>query len=263
MKTRAIDLTRVLRETFTYIWRSDIKIFAGSLAFATILGIVPMLAVAFAAIQGLGYLDLGAQKIEPFIYENLAPAAGELVHEHLTRFLQNTRFGTIGIAGIIGLCVTTLLTFNQFTIALNRILGTTKKRRPWHTALKIIIFFTVAPTLVGLSLSITALLPFMQGELLALLVNTVALGTVYKILSHYPIPWSALLIATSTTAVLWELAKWAYAGYAIKAVNYSTLYGPLSALPLFFLWIYVAWFVVLTGAALIRTLINTKKENAK
>ncbi len=260
MKTRAIGLMNIIRETFAHAKHSDLKIFAGSLAFTTVLGIVPMLAVAFAAIQALGYLDIGASKIEPFIYANLAPAASDVVHQHMTSFLNNTKAGAVGVVGGVGLLLTTLLTFNQFTVALNRILGTTTKQRGWHTALKITVFFMVAPALVALSLATTALLPFVQGETLAIIVNTVALGSMYKILSHRKLPWGDLIVGSAITGVMWEVAKWSYTVYAVKTAQYSKVYGPLSALPLFFLWVYVAWFVVLIGAALIRSLIVTKEK---
>jgi membrane protein len=47
--------------------------------------------------------------------------------------------------------------------------------------------------------------------------------------------------------LLFEAAKKAYTLYATNAISYSAIYGTMGAVPLFLLWIYVAWLVVLFG----------------
>ena len=52
------------------------------------------------------------------------------------------------------------------------------------------------------------------------------------------------LVAT----LFWEVAKYGYTAYAAKVVVYSKIYGSLGIIPLFLLWIYYSWVVVLVGA---------------
>ena len=48
-------------------------------------------------------------------------------------------------------------------------------------------------------------------------------------------------------AVLWEAGKWGFTRYIGYSSNLERLYGQMALLPLFLLWIYVTWLIVLFG----------------
>jgi membrane protein len=67
---------------------------------------------------------------------------------------------------------------------------------------------------------------------------------------HVKVRIRAALPAGLAAAVIWEISKIGFATYLKSATHYNLIYGPLAALPLFFLWVFISWAVVLFGAQL-------------
>lgn len=82
--------------------------------------------------------------------------------------------------------------------------------------------------------------------------STVVLSTLLLLLAYTVVPntrvrlWPALCGAV-LAAVLWEASKWGFAQYLARSAGYQRLYGAIAVLPLFLLWIYVTWLIVLLG----------------
>jgi membrane protein len=88
------------------------------------------------------------------------------------------------------------------------------------------------------------------GKLLPALFTGVALTLLYTVMPNARVRLRASLPAGIVAGFLWELSKFGYRWYMHRASHYGTLYGSLAAFPLFLLWIYVSWLVVLFGAQL-------------
>ena len=48
--------------------------------------------------------------------------------------------------------------------------------------------------------------------------------------------------------MLWQISQWGYVKFQIGVARYSALYGTLSALPIFLVWLYLSWVILLLGA---------------
>lgn len=70
-------------------------------------------------------------------------------------------------------------------------------------------------------------------------------------------------IGSLVAAILWELGKWGFGLYVKHAVGYSALYGSLGLIPLFLLWVYVSWLIVLFGIELTYTLQGMRGRQLK
>ncbi len=55
-------------------------------------------------------------------------------------------------------------------------------------------------------------------------------------------------------AIAFEAAKRGFAAYVTAGSSYSQVYGALAIIPIFILWVYVSWIVVLVGATIAATL---------
>ena len=62
------------------------------------------------------------------------------------------------------------------------------------------------------------------------------------------------LIGALLAATTFELAKLGFKFYIRQVPTYRVVYGALAALPLFLIWIYVSWIILLLGAAVTATL---------
>ncbi|MEO0630865.1 MAG: YhjD/YihY/BrkB family envelope integrity protein, partial [Planctomycetota bacterium] len=81
---------------------------------------------------------------------------------------------------------------------------------------------------------------------------SIAIGALFFLLAYMTLPNTRVHVRTAVVgglvaAVLWEAAKWGFREYVTYSVSYSRLYGSLGILPLFMLWIYVSWLIVLFG----------------
>ena len=72
----------------------------------------------------------------------------------------------------------------------------------------------------------------------------------YKLAPHAPVPWKSALTGGAAAGITWELARHAYGGIASLFFSANKVYGSLGIAPLFLMWIYVGWYIVLSGARL-------------
>ena len=68
------------------------------------------------------------------------------------------------------------------------------------------------------------------------------------------VPWRHAFVGAFAAALAFEAAKHGFAVYVKNVPTYELVYGTLAALPVFLIWIYVCWLIVLAGAAVTATL---------
>jgi membrane protein len=76
----------------------------------------------------------------------------------------------------------------------------------------------------------------------------------YALVPMVKVPLRVIALGSLAPAALFELAKVGYAFYTKRVVTYSAFYGSFAAIPLFLLWVYIAWYITLLGAVWVRTL---------
>jgi membrane protein len=62
------------------------------------------------------------------------------------------------------------------------------------------------------------------------------------------VPIRHAALGAMITAVLLELTKLLFAYYIGQVANYQLVYGAFASIPIFLLWVYCLWMVVLVGA---------------
>jgi membrane protein len=99
-------------------------------------------------------------------------------------------------------------------------------------------------------------LPLSQRAL-RLLPNLVELSlftVAYWQIPHRTVPFRFALMGGLFATVLFEVAKHGFAAYLLRVPTYETVYGTLAAVPIFLIWLYLSWVVVLLGASLAASL---------
>ncbi len=131
----------------------------------------------------------------------------------------------------------------------------TPDRRPWFRRAGLYLFFiTVGPLALALALAAATTLDlplskvFPTGTPFFFILVGIFYG-MYRYLPYRAVYWRAALVASIGTSSVWTVAKILYGLYVRKFVTYDRVYGSLGAVPIFLVWTYVAWLVVLTGAA--------------
>ena len=188
----------------------------------------------------------------------------------LTEKAANVSFGSIGMVGLavliwagLSLVITVEQAFNQIYQC--------PDGRPWH--MRILLYWsvvTLGPVLLFVSFNVAGTLIDWLGGLdswglfsrsLRVLSGFVAVGAtwlliflLYVLMPNTHVRLRAALIGAFVAAVLWESSKWGFKLYVTKAVSYSALYGSLGLLPLFLLWLYLTWLIILFGLEITSTL---------
>jgi membrane protein len=238
---------------------------AGALTFTTLLALVPLVAVVLAVATHLPVFERAMDALGRFAAAQLLPAGSAMVTRQIAAFAEKA--GELTSLGIAFLVVTSLLLMSTVDGALNRIFRVQRQR---HLARRLFVYVAVlaiGPALVGASLYLTSYLVvnslgyFDLDEyrravvsLLAFAFTCVALTLVYLVVPYRDVALRHAAVGGIVAGVAFELAKRGFGLYVAKFPTYALIYGAFAIIPLFLLWLYLSWVVVLFGATLTASL---------
>nr|PZN02276.1 MAG: hypothetical protein DIU74_08230 [Pseudomonadota bacterium] len=245
---------------------------AASLAYTTLLALVPLVTIGLAVFSAFPAFESFAGSINDFISRAmLPPTVEQIVATHLEQFTRSA--GRLTALGIIFLGITAVLLMQTIDGALQQIFAVRRKR---PLTLRILTYWgvlTLGPLLIGASLSLTSYLltqPAVLGQVKSFLFDVVpfaltaaAFSSLYKVVPNRLVATRDALIGGLCAALLFEIMKRGFALYIAKFPTYTLIYGTFAAIPIFLLWIYLSWLVVLWGAVLAATLPEWRSHPAR
>ena len=234
---------------------------AGSLTYTTLLSLVPLFTVALAIATAFPVFDEWIGSLQLFILENVLPdtPAVDTVIEQINSFTQNAaRLTAIGLIGFVVTSVMLMLTIDN---ALNRIFRVQRRRSILQNVFVYWAVITLGPLLIGASLSSTYFalrrslgalqLDFFTDYLLGVVpfvLTCAALTLLYGVVPARRVEWRHALLGGLLAGVGFEIAKRGFAIYLSRVPTYTLIYGAFATIPIFLVWLYLSWLVVLTGA---------------
>ncbi len=240
---------------------------AASLTFSTLLALVPLVTIALTVFSAFPVFASLTDQIKDFLLANLVPeAAAKVITVYGRQFVENAT--RLTIVGIGGLAITAVLVMHTILDAFNRIW---RVRRPRPFAVRFALYWavlTVGPILVGGSLSVTSWLLALSGDLgevapgvqglllqkLPLFLTMVAMTFIYTLVPNRQVALRDALVGGVLAAVMFEVVKLGFTRYLTLFPTYTLIYGTFASLPVFLLWIYLSWLIVLIGAVVAATL---------
>ena len=267
LSARVARTTAFVRSVASRTRNTGLARTAGSLAFTTVLGLVPLATVAFAFVARFPMFQQWLDALEAFLLKYTLPgSANEVVHLYVREFTEKAA-GLTGVS-IVFILVTATLVIATIEREINALWGI-GVRRPFAQRLVVYLLgVTLGPVLVGASISVTtwiitqslAAVPLEATPTdfvvkpLPLVLSTLALTLLYATVPNRRVPWRHAFAGAFAAALAFEGAKHGFAIYVKNVSTYELVYGALAALPVFLIWIYVCWLIVLTGAAITATL---------
>jgi membrane protein len=236
---------------------------AGSLTYTTLLSLVPLITVALAVASAFPVFDDAITALQLFLMENVLPdAAGlEAITDQISTFSTNA--GRLTAIGLAFFFVTAVMLMTTIDTALNRLFRVQRARPMVQQVLMYWAVITLGPILIGGSLSMTSFavgrsfgwlqLSVVADAVLAVLpfvFTCMALTLLYQVVPYRHVPARDALIGGVLAGVAFELAKRGFAIYVGRFPTYSLIYGAFATIPIFLVWLYMSWVVVLAGAAL-------------
>ena len=245
----------------------DLARAASSLSFTTLLAIVPLVTVAFAVVARVPIFEDWLKVLEQFLLRHLLPFAGTAeIRTHIEAFsAQAARLTGISIAVIAVSAVLAVATVER---EINAIWGIRRGRSLPRRMFVYAVGLTAGPVLLGASISITtwlvvhslAVVPIRRtlgaqiAGMLPFVFSAAGLTLLYKAVPARHVALGPALAAGLLAAGAFEGAKHAFAWYLTRISSYEAVYGALAALPIFLIWIYLCWIIILVGAALCATI---------
>lgn len=233
---------------------------ASALTFTTLLSLVPLLALMFSVLKGLGVQNA----LEPLLFEQLAVGGNSAVTK-IIEYINNTNVARLGTYGLIVLIITVLTLLSNIEKSFNSVWGVEETRPLLRRFTDYFSVVTIGPIFVVVAISMTSTLKsqhlvrsllefeYVGEALLALfevlpfMVMWLVFAGLYLFMPNVKVSPRAALIGGVFGGTLWQASQWGYLNFQVGVARYNAIYGTMAALPILMVWIYLSWMIVLLG----------------
>ena len=274
---KTADFWDFTRSFLPFMWKNFMQdrvlLSAGSLAFQTLLSLVPLMAVVLSVLSVSPVFENFNRYVEDFILQNFVPASGEMLREYFWEFISKT--STVPTIGGIFLFIIALFLISTIDHTINQIWDVHAPRKILQGFTLYWTVLTLGPIIIGSGLVASSYVwytVFTEGPLLEMrtrilsylpLVNSfLAFFLLYMLVPNRRVKFLHAASGAFLATVLFELSKKWFSFYVTTFATFEHIYGALSVIPLLFFWIYLIWVVALSGAEFVYCL-GAMKPTAK
>lgn len=234
---------------------------AASLAFTTLLSIVPLMIFIFYILSFFPQLQQAGKIIEQFILQHFIAGSATVIGQQLQNFIVNMdAMSWINVAALA--MVALLLIFNM----VDAVNGVWHVKMTRHSALSSFFYFLmllIAPivfTALLLMSSYVTSLPLLSQVAHSIFIKRPVLFlfpsfiewitfTLFQwLMPSCRVQFRYALVAGFITMILFDGAKWGFVQYFHYFPTYQLIYGALATIPIFFLWVFLTWVIIILGA---------------
>ncbi len=232
---------------------------SSSLSYTSLIAIVPLFVIGLAIFSAFpGFTTIKGQ-FQDFILKNFVPDIGQEISQYFVSFLNAS--AQVTTIGVVGLAVTSIMLLSTIENSFNFIF---KVYKPRNIKTKITLYWTVitlGPILLGAAFSLRSYLFTLQNlmpegigksmyfsQMIPSLITMLVLVMVYVLVPNKKVKISNAFVGAFIAVLLFGVLRKSFGILVIENATYKTLYGALAALPVFLIWMYLAWSVVIFGA---------------
>ncbi len=255
-----VRLIQFVRATLSQLHRDKVIIRASGLAYSSLLAAVPLVAVGFALFSAFGAFDEVKQKVQEFLFSQFLPTSQDEILQYFNQFAEGA--SKLGLIGFLFLILASILLLDNIESNFNQIWHVTSRRRfiaKITSYTSVLVFGTL---LLGTSITMSARIKAMlfrdvyfdPGTLeklgtwvFPLFFAILAFWLMYLVIPFTRVRIRSALFGALIGGVLWEFGKNIFANFVGQSVRYSTIYGSLAVIPIFLVWLYITWIIVLLG----------------
>lgn len=233
----------------------------GSLTFTTLLALVPLVTIMLMVMTAFPVFTDLSERLREFVLTNLVPQAGsKVISVYVQQFSTNA--AKLTAAGVSVLALTAIMLMLTIDRAFNTIW---RVKRPRPLVQRVLIYWsllTVGPMLMGGSLTLwswllsisssaTALAPKVAITVLKLVplaLTAAAFGLLYRLVPNRQVSIIDAAIGGIFGAIFFEAMRYGFGQFVTHISSYKVVYGAFASIPIFLLWIYASWVVVIFSA---------------
>ena len=234
---------------------------AGSLTYTTLFAVVPMLTVFLVIISSIKALEPARQQLQQLIYSNFLPKTTIAFDKVFNAFTEKS--SNLTIIGVLFLFVTTVMMLTSIETVFNRIWRVQETRNGIIGFMRYWTIISLGPILLGSAFVISSTLASMSvlsnnfagyqvdGTFifwtLSFALTVLGFFILYWTIPNRSVPIKVAAIAGLFSAIVFELLKNLFGFVMTNFTSYTIVYGAFAAIPIFLLWIFLSWNVVLLG----------------
>jgi membrane protein len=244
-----------IRDFFKDLFDDRLGHYASSLSWSTLFSIIPLLVITLFAFTQMPMFDAIYEKVEKLIFSNLMPTDSKVIMEYINTFMENS--DKLGYVGGFYVTFAAIMFFKNYDYIVNDIFST-----PSRTLIQAIKTYLLLVIIIPLLLASSFYLSsFIQGYLdkshitsfihiysfLPYLIVWMMFYVAYQLSANIRIEVSAAVISSFIASLIWYISKSAFVFYVVHNKTYESIYGSISTLLFFFLWIYISWAIFIHG----------------
>ncbi|WP_445116701.1 YihY family inner membrane protein [Acinetobacter sp. WZC-1] len=234
---------------------------AGSLTYTTLFAVVPMLTVFLVIISSIKALEPARQQLQQLVYSNFLPKTSIAFDKAFNAFTQNS--SNLTVIGVLFLFVTTVMMLTNIEAVFNRIWRVEETRNGIIGFMRYWTIISLGPILLGSAFVISSTLASMsilsnnftgyevdRTALLSIIpfaLTTLGFFILYWTIPNRTVPARSAAIAALFSASVFTLLKSLFGFVMTNFTSYQLVYGAFAAVPIFLLWIFLSWNIVLLG----------------
>ena len=239
---------------------------AAALTYMSLFALVPLMTVIYTMASAVPAFQGLEENIQVFLFENLMPDTNSDIQDYLSDFSRQAK--NLTGFGIAFLVITAVLMLRNIEKAFNHIWRTRENRSAISSFLLYWAVLGLAPLSIGLALGISTYLHtfaarFGNLDLLGmgamvlktapLFLSTAGFSFLYLAVPNCRVPYKHAFIGGFAAAVAFNIARSLFTTM-VAGSSYTLIYGAFAAVPLFLLWIYLSWNIVLMGGVLVHSM---------
>ncbi len=234
---------------------------ASSLTYTTLFAVVPMLTVFLVIISSIKALEPARQQLQQLIYSNLLPKTTIAFDKALNVFAEKS--SNLTAIGVVFLFVTTVMMLTSIETVFNRIWRVSETRGGMIGFMRYWTIVSLGPIILGTAFVLSSAVASMNilsnnfagyeldGSFvlwcISYLLTVLGFFILYWTIPNRSVPIKSALIAGIFGASVFELLKHLFGYIMSNFTSYELVYGAFAALPIFLLWIFLSWNIVLFG----------------
>jgi membrane protein len=269
---RVTEIRNLIYFAFRRLADGQLAQVAGSLTFTTVLALVPMLTIALAIFTVFPLFTTYRSSLEAYFIQSLMPKS---ISTNILGYLNMfaTKATRLSAYGAVALMVTSIATLAPIDKVFNQIWRVKQKRPLLKRMMVYWALITLAPLLMGVSLTATSYLFAATSDVVgaipgskalytiaSVILTTCAYSLLYIAVPNRTIDWRDAAWGGLVAGILFEIAKRIFAAFVIHIPTYTIVYGAVALIPIFLIWIYTSWVITLFGAVITASLPIVKYE---
>ncbi|MEH6585596.1 MAG: YihY family inner membrane protein [Halioglobus sp.] len=245
---------------------------AAALTYMSLFAMVPLLTVLYTMASAVPAFQGLEEQVQSFLFQHLMPDTSSEVESYINDFSRQAK--NLTGPGIIFLVVTAVLMLRNIEKAFNMIWRARENRSPVSSFLLYWAVLSLAPIALGMALGLSTYLSSFSHVLdqfdifgakalllkvTPLLLSTAAFTLLYAAVPNCRVPFKHTVIGGFVAALAFHAARVLFTDLVVGS-SYTFIYGAFAAVPLFLLWIYLSWNIVLMGGILVHSLSAYQNE---